>query len=140
VLLVRFVTADQRPLLAALVLAALIVLYDLSHKRNPMAVVIMALCRVTVYVLAALAVVRASLPSAFYVGAGALFLYLIFLSTLARKETLHPRLPKMIGSLVAGIALLDAAILLLTGHGLGALGAVGAFVLTRVAQRRVPGS
>ena len=65
---------------------------------------------------------------------------LIFLSTLARKETLHPRLPKMIGSLVAGIALLDAVILLLTGHVIGALLAVGAFFLTRLAQRRVPGS
>ena len=140
VLLVRLAAANQRPLIAALALAVLIVLYDVSHKRNPLAVVIMALCRVTVYVLAALAVAPASPPPTFYVGAGALFLYLIFLSTLARKETLHPRLPKMIGSLVAGIALLDAAILLLTGHGLGALGAVGAFFLTRVAQRRVPGS
>jgi 4-hydroxybenzoate polyprenyltransferase len=139
-LLVRVATNDHRPLIAALALAALIVLYDVSHKRNPFAVVIMALCRVTVYVLAALAVTPASLPRAFYVGAGALFLYLVFLSTLARKETIHPRLPKMIGSLIAGIALLDAAILLLTGHGPGALVAVAAFFLTRVAQRRVPGS
>lgn len=140
VLLVRFATADRRSLLAAAVLAGLIVLYDVSHKRNPLAVVIMALCRVTVYVMAALAVTPASLPRPFHVGAGALFLYLIFLSTLARKETIHPRLPKMIGSLIAGIALLDAAILLLTGHGLGALLAVGAFFLTRIAQRYVPGS
>jgi 4-hydroxybenzoate polyprenyltransferase len=123
-----------------LVLAALIVLYDVSHKRNPLAVAIMALCRVTVYALAGLAATPASLPPAFYFGAGALFLYLVFLSTLARKETIHPRLPKMIGSLIAGISLLDAAILLLTGHGLGSLIAVGAFFLTRAAQRRVPGS
>jgi 4-hydroxybenzoate polyprenyltransferase len=140
VLLVRFATYDQRSLTAALALAALIVLYDVSHKGNPFAVVIMAFCRVAVYVLAALAVAPASLPRAFYFGAGALFLYLIFLSTLARKETLHPRLPKMIGSLVAGIALLDAAILLLMGQGLAGIAAVGAFFLTRAAQRRVPGS
>ena len=139
VLLVHLAAAGHRPTMAALALAALIVLYDVSHKRTPLAVVVMALCRVTVYVLAASAV-TASLPRAFYFGAGALFLYLIFLSTLARKETLHPRLPKMIGSLVAGIALLDAVILLLTGHVIGALLAVGAFFLTRLAQRRVPGS
>jgi hypothetical protein len=46
----------------------------------------------------------------------------------------------MIGSLVAGIALLDAIILLVTGHPLPALAAVAAFFLTRAAQRRIPGS
>lgn len=141
VLLVAVATGGaSRPLIAALALAALIVLYDVSHKGNPLAPVIMALCRVTVYVLAALALTPAPPPGVFYLGAGALLLYLVFLSTLARKETLHPRLPKMIGSLVAGIALLDAAILLLTGHGLACLVAACAFLVTRRAQRRVPGS
>jgi 4-hydroxybenzoate polyprenyltransferase len=129
-----------RPLMAALALAALIVLYNVSHKGNPLAPLIMALCRVTVYLLAALALKRVPLPGVFYLGAGALLLYLVFLSTLARKETLHPRLPRMIGTLVAGIALLDAAILLLTGHGVAGLVAAGAFLVTRWAQRRVPGS
>lgn len=141
VLLVAVATGGaRRPLTAALVLSALIVLYDVSHKGNPLAPVIMALCRVAVYVLAALALTPPPLPGGFYLGAGALLLYLVFLSTLARKETLHPRLPKMIGSLVAGIALLDAAILLLTGHGLACVVAAGAFLVTRRAQRRVPGS
>jgi 4-hydroxybenzoate polyprenyltransferase len=141
VLLVAVATGGAgRPLIAALGLAALIVLYDVSHKGNPLAPVIMALCRVTVYVLAALALTPPPLPGVFYLGAGALLLYLVFLSTLARKETLHPLLPKMIGSLVAGIALLDAGILLLTGHGLACLIAAGAFLITCKAQRRVPGS
>ncbi len=140
VLLVRLASDSDRPLIAASALAALIVLYDVSHKRTPLAPVIMAMCRVALYVLAALAVTPASPPRAFYVGASALLLYLVFLSTLARKETLHPRLPELIGSLVAGIALLDAAILFVTGHALAGLAAVGAFFLTRAAQRRVPGS
>lgn len=141
VLLVAVATGGAgQPLIAALALAALIVLYDVSHKGNPLAPVIMALCRVTVYVLAALALAPAPVPGTFYLGAGAVLSYLAFLSTLARKETLHPRLPKMIGSLVAGIALLDAAILLLTGHGLACLVAAGAFLVTLGAQRRVPGS
>ena len=140
VFLVAFGTGDARPLTAAMVLAALIVIYDASHKANPLAPMVMALCRVALYTLAALAVTPTALPGAFYFGAGALLAYLVFLSTLARKETLHPRLPKMIGSLVAGISLLDALILLLTGHGLSCLAAIGAFFLVRVAQRRIPGS
>jgi 4-hydroxybenzoate polyprenyltransferase len=134
------IRGGQHPLIPALALAALILLYDVSHKGNPLAPVIMALCRVAVYVLAARALTAAPLPGVFYLGAGALLLYLVFLSTLARKETLHPRLPKMIGTLVAGISVLDAAVLLLTGHGLGCLVAMAAFLLTLLAQRRVPGS
>jgi hypothetical protein len=204
---------SHRPLMAALALAVLIVFYDFSHKGNPLAPVIMAMCRVALYALAALSVAGASLPGVFYVGAGALLVYLVFLSTLARRETLHPHgsppiatapgshlaprkrgevadrrsagegtgaatsrgpspfpsprfagrgqtaasdrsgsgfrgdssalhplRPELIGALVAGIALLDAAILLLTGHPLGSALAAGAFFLTRAAQRRVAGS
>jgi 4-hydroxybenzoate polyprenyltransferase len=133
-------THGRGPLYAALVLCGLIVFYDISHKSNPFGPVMMALCRVSVYALAALAVRRPPLPTAVYLGAGALLLYLVFLSTLARKETLHPRLPRMIGSLVAGISLLDAAMLLLSGHELASALAVGAFFLTRRLQRSVPGS
>jgi 4-hydroxybenzoate polyprenyltransferase len=133
-------TRTSLPLYAALVLCGLIVLYDLSHKNNPLSPLIMALCRVSVYVLAAFAVCPPPLPRGLYLGAGALLLYLVFLSTLARKETLHPRLPRMIGSLVAGIALLDAALLLICGHELASALAVSAFLLTRRLQRSVPGS
>jgi 4-hydroxybenzoate polyprenyltransferase len=133
-------TTTGPPLYAALVLCGLIVLYDLSHKNNPAGPFLMALCRVSVYALAALAVSPPPLPREVYLGAAALFLYLAFLSTLARKETLHPRLPRMIGSLVAGIALLDAGLLLLTGHEAACALAVGAYFLTRRLQRSVPGS
>ncbi len=133
-------TTSRPPLYAALVLCGLIVLYDLSHKNNPASPVIMALCRVSVYALAALSVARPPLPRGVYFGAAALLLYLIFLSTLARKETLHPRLPRMIGSLVAGIALLDAGLLLITGHELASALAVGAFFLTRRLQRSCRGA
>lgn len=130
----------RAPLWAALALGGLIVLYDLSHKGNPLAPLVMALCRVTVYVLAALAVAPWPLSRRVLIGAAALFLYLVFLSTLARKETLHPKLPKMIGSLVAGIALLDGAVLLVCGYPIAAALCVAAFILTRLMQRRVPGS
>jgi 4-hydroxybenzoate polyprenyltransferase len=135
------VVADTRPpLWAALTLVGLIVLYDLSHKGNPAAPLVMALCRVAVYALAALSVAPWPPDRRVYFGAAALFVYLVFLSTLARKETLHPKLPKMIGSLVAGIALLDAGVLALCGHAGAAALAVAAFALTRWLQRSVPGS
>ncbi len=130
----------RAPLYASAVLCSLIVLYDYSHKSNPLGPLVMALCRVSVYALAALAVRQPPLPTAVYLGSFALLLYLVFLSTLARKETLHPRLPRMIGSLVAGISLLDGAMLLFTGHEMASALAVGAFFLTRRLQRSVPGS
>jgi 4-hydroxybenzoate polyprenyltransferase len=139
-LLIACGTSTRPPLYAALILCALIIFYDASHKANPLSPVVMALCRVSVYALAALAVHPPPLPTAVYVGSAALLLYLVFLSTLARKETLHPKLPRMIGSLVAGISLLDAAMLLFTGHELASALAVGAFFLTRRLQRSVPGS
>ena len=139
-LLVAVATGVGPAFWAALVLAALILIYDAFHKANPLSPLVMAACRVTVYVLASLAVHPPPPPRALYLGAAALALYLVFLSTLARKETLHPKLPKMIGSLVAGISLLDAGILLITGHPLAALLAVAAFFLTRYFQRTIPGS
>ena len=139
-LLVCLATGGGPPAWAALALAGLIVVYDVSHKQNPLSPAVMALCRVAVYTVAVLAAAPGAPPRGFYLGAGALLLYLVFLSTLARKETLHPRLPRMIGSLVAGIALLDAGILLVTGHHLATVLAVGAFFLTRHFQKTVPGS
>src|SRR3954453_3606428 len=43
-------------LVASLVLAGLIVLYDVSHKANPLSPLVMALCRVCVYAIAALSI------------------------------------------------------------------------------------
>lgn len=140
VALVALAARGRPTLIAALVLVALIVLYDVSHKQNPLAPVVMALCRIAVYFLAAAAVTGFPPPRAVFIGAAALGLYLVFLSTLARKETLHPKLPKMIGSLVAGIALLDAVVLAVCGHATATALAVAAFFLTRLLQRSVPGS
>jgi 4-hydroxybenzoate polyprenyltransferase len=127
------------PLYAGLILTALIVVYDFSHKENPLAAVVMALCRVSVYAISALSV-AAPPPLPVYLGALALLAYLVVLTTLARKETRRPGLRKVIGALIAGICFLDGAMLLLTGHTLAAAAAVGAFFLTRRLQRSVPGT
>jgi 4-hydroxybenzoate polyprenyltransferase len=72
---------------AGLVLAALITFYNWHHKENALSPVVMGLCRVLVYVAAALAVTR-SPPFALWAGAGLLLCHLIGLTYAAKQETL----------------------------------------------------
>ena len=133
------VTAGTSALVAGVILAALIVLYDARHKNNPVAPAIMGLCRVAVYFVAASA---AGHPFAPPVVAGALFLfcYLVLISTIARRETTDSKLPRLVGRLIAGISLVDGAQLLAAGDNWLALVCVGAFALTLLWQRRVAGT
>jgi hypothetical protein len=78
-------------LLAALGLAAAIVLYDAFHKQNPFSPLLMALCRVLVYVTAALGT---GLLLSARVGWGSVVLlcYLVGLTYAAKQENLsEPR-------------------------------------------------
>jgi hypothetical protein len=100
---------------------------------------VMGLCRVAVYVVAALAVAP-RLASPVYVGGGLQLAYLVGLTLVARHETRNPRLPRLVGQLIAGICLLDAAVLLVVGHPLPALVAAAGFPLTRLFQRRIAGT
>ena len=70
-----------------LVLALLIVLYDAKHKQNPIAPLVMGMCRAAVYVTAAYAV-SCDLSHDVLVGAGTLVAYLIGLTYIARAENL----------------------------------------------------
>jgi 4-hydroxybenzoate polyprenyltransferase len=72
---------------AAVALAAAIVLYDAWHKENPFGPALMGLCRLLVYVTAALAV-SPTLNAPVVVGALCLFAYLIGLTYAAKQETL----------------------------------------------------
>lgn len=75
------------PVLGGLALGAAITLYDAWHKSNPASPLLMGLCRVLVYVTAALAVVVA-LPPLLLGGAAALLCHLIGLTYVAKQETL----------------------------------------------------
>jgi hypothetical protein len=78
-------------LLAAAALAAAIVLYDAYHKQNPLSPVLMALCRVLVYVTAALST-GAELTARTGWGCLVLLCYLIGLTYAAKQENLsEPR-------------------------------------------------
>mgnify|MGYP002619559310 CR=1 FL=1 len=177
-----------RALLAGVATCTVIVVYDRWHKGNPAAPVIMGLCRVGVYVTAALAVAPGLSPS-LLAGAALLLGYVLGLTYVARFENevgkvrrwwplvglLAPMLymvPVLRGafilraivggfgmwvfrsidllrrgvtrdavvSLIAGISLLDALLLIRHGQLLLALGAVGAFGLTLALQRKVAGT
>jgi hypothetical protein len=127
------------PLFGGLALGACILVYDVSHKKNPLAPVVMGLCRVAVYVIAALAA-SSHLATGVYVGGGLQLLYLIVLTLIARHETRNPKLPRLVGLMIAGISLLDAAVLLALGHPVAALVAAAGFPLTRLFQRRIAGT
>jgi 4-hydroxybenzoate polyprenyltransferase len=79
--------AGQGAVWAALLLAGVITAYDAWHKANPLSPVVMGLCRVLVYVTAALAVAGQVGP-AVAGGALALLCYLIGLTYVAKQENL----------------------------------------------------
>jgi hypothetical protein len=64
----------------------------------------------------------------------------VFLSSIARRETTDPKLPRLVGRLIAGISLVDGAQLLVIGQEWLALACVGAFALTLRLQKRVAGT
>jgi 4-hydroxybenzoate polyprenyltransferase len=73
---------------AGVVLALMIVLYDSWHKSNPLSPLLMALCRMLVYLIAACAF-AAVIPDRLFVAALTAVAYLIGLTYAAKQETLH---------------------------------------------------
>lgn len=177
--------------LAGAVLAAVIVGYDMFHKGNPLAPVVMGLCRALVYCGAALAVTGAvsatvaiaslallayvagltyaarqesfdrvgnlwpllvlsaplllALP-ALHEGAVAVAVYLALVACIACAIYLLARRPmpgavsRAVGLLIAGISLVDAALLASAGAMVPALMAVAGFGATLVFQKYIAGT
>jgi 4-hydroxybenzoate polyprenyltransferase len=83
----RIVLGDAANAIAAgAALAAAIVAYDVWHKRNPGAPVLMGVCRMLVYVATA-ATLTGTVPGSVVAGGGVLLCYLIGLTYTARFET-----------------------------------------------------
>lgn len=124
-------------------LGACILLYDWLHKRWTGSVILMAGCRVM------LAVTVATLPghvfgAAFLAWISALFVYIVALSLLARREY-HPGAPaeklgKIVRKMLAFIPFVDAAVLLAVGAWLAAMCCVVAVPLGKWAQRKAASS
>lgn len=68
-------------------LAAVIIYYDAVHKRDPLSPLVMGLCRVLTYVIAAV-VVAGALPGRVVAAALVLLSYLVGLTYVAKQETL----------------------------------------------------
>lgn len=177
--------------LTGALLALAIVLYDAFHKGNPIAPMIMGLCRALVYCGAA-AVAAGTVPVAIIIAALALLAYVAGLTYAARQESFDqvgnlwplvvlmvpmllalPALangvvatlvylaligcaayaiyllaarpmpgavPRAVGLLIAGISLVDAALLAAAGQAMPALAAMLGFPATLLLQRYIPGT
>ncbi len=90
---VAAVSPRPAPIVAGVALGATIVLYDAWHKANPLSPVIMGLCRVLVYLTAALAA-TGRLERPVLLGAACLLAYLIGLTYVAKHEN-KPLLARM---------------------------------------------
>ena len=124
------------PWCGALVLA--IVYYNWRHKRDPLGPLWMGICRGLVYCVAASAV-ASFVPTRVFIAAGAMTLYVVALTQIAKR--LGPRAGVVVPLLVAGISLVDAAVVMATGGNVPlALIAVVCGVLTLGFQRVVPGT
>jgi hypothetical protein len=175
---------------SGLVLTGVITLYDAWHKENPLSPVLMGLCRVLVYVTAALAV-AGRVHGAVAGGAGVLLAYLVGLTYVAKQENLSrvahlwplvflaapfvyglptlgagplaavlylgflawvayavslvARAPgrdirRAVTSLIAGISLLDALLIVGAAGPAWAVWSMLGFILTLALQRWIPGT
>lgn len=116
-------------------LAAAILLYDYQHKGRPFGPVVMGACRALIYAVAA-AGATGDVATAVVVAAIVMWSYIIALTIVAKTAGLGPAVPAML----AGICLLDAAMIAVMGAPQLALVAAIGFPLTRSFQRVVPGT
>jgi len=117
--------------------AAAIVVYDFSHKRNPVAPIVMGFCRALVYAVAAS--VDGTLVAAAVAGGGVMWVYVSGLTVVARLA--GPKARWLVPLLIAGISLVDAVFIVVIAPGMWPLAIVAAlgFPLTLFLQRWVPG-
>lgn len=124
----------------AMALVAVIVVYDVVHKRTAASVVLMGACRGLVYLTAAAAVCwPLEWPVAMILTA-AITVYVALVTLLARAEVATPRIRSVVGRWLAGISLVDAICLALLGHPGLAVAAVGCLVVTAWGHRRILGT
>jgi 4-hydroxybenzoate polyprenyltransferase len=186
---VASVSATPGTIVSGLALGGTIVLYDAWHKANPLSPVIMGLCRVLVYLTAALAT-SGRLAAPVLAGAACLLAYLVGLTYVAKHENkplvartwpllglaapvvyaftglttaasvasaalavwivrailvlrsnVPRRIPRAVTSMIAGISLVDAALLARAGASATTVVLVAAgWLLTLLFQRYVPGT
>ena len=122
------------------VLAAVIVVYDLVHKRVAASVVLMGACRGLVYLTAAAAVCWPLEWRVATILTLAITVYVALVTLLARVEAHTPRIRIVVLRWLAGISLVDAIFLALLGRPGLAAAALGCLVATVWGHRRILGT
>jgi 4-hydroxybenzoate polyprenyltransferase len=130
------VVAPPAAVVWTLLLVGAIVYYDYRHKRDTLGPVVMGICRGLVYCVAAAAAAAVATPV--IVAAVVLTAYVVSLTWIAKR--VGQRAGWLIPLLVAGIALVDAAVIALGGAPALAPWALLGFVATLLLQRVVPGT
>lgn len=128
------------PALGGAALTGMIIAYNMHHKNNPLSPLIMGLCRVLVYITAALTV-AAAIGAPVWIGAALLLAHLIGLTYTAKQENLGEvknlwPLGFLGASLIAGLYMSTQMTVVLPFLGLLA-GAIG-LALHKI-MRRAPG-
>ena len=127
-------------LAAAVLLLLAIVAYDFHHKGNPFSVLLMALCRLLVFVVAALALTGQLAPPVLVAG-GIQFVYVVLISLVARYENARPTpfaFP-VIPAMLAGISLVDGIVIASLVSFPWLLAGIAGALLTWAGQRFVRG-
>jgi 4-hydroxybenzoate polyprenyltransferase len=112
-----------------------ICLYDFNHKGKSYGPVVMGLCRALVYCVTAASAHRV-LTAPVLLAASIMWVYVIALTWVAKAANLGYAVPWML----AGICLVDAAIIAWMGQPHLALVAAAGFPITLALQRVVPGT
>ena len=134
------IASRVQALYAASILVAVIVWYDLNHKRNRFSVLLMASCRFLVFAVTSLAMTGEIVVVVLLAGSTQ-FAYTVCLSLVARYENnrVAPFTFPVIPTMLAGIALLDGLILALLVTPIWLLAGVGGAILIQEGQRCVRG-
>jgi 4-hydroxybenzoate polyprenyltransferase len=128
--------ADRTTRLLGVALAAAIVFYDLRHKGDAFAPLVMGACRGLVYAIAGAA--AGELSTAVLIGGVVMTVYVVALTIVAKQA--GPAARWLVPLLIAGISIVDAIfIALVTSSVPLALAAAAGFPLTLLFQRVVPG-
>jgi 4-hydroxybenzoate polyprenyltransferase len=125
---------------AGAVLVVCAALYNLTHHLHPASVVLMGACRALALVTGATAAGWPPDWTRLVPIAAILWLYVIGLSIIARREAGSPRRIRLVILMVCAISLLDAAFLGALLRWPHALLAIACFLVAAGAQRRILGS
>ncbi|MBI4827152.1 MAG: UbiA family prenyltransferase [Nitrospirae bacterium] len=135
-LLVPFITS----IYPALLLLSLIIIYDKFHKAHPLSVILMAACRLMIFVIAAIAV-TGTVGKLVLIGGLIQFVYVLAISLTARYENNRTTVKdfSVIPVMIACISLIDGVVMALFVSPVWLTAGIAGAILTHFSQRYVRG-